>query len=156
MGMVADANLGLEKILKKGNAMLAPGGAIQLFIDSTVLKEIAPYVPRRNGTLTKSAILHSKIGQGKLIWKTPYARYLYHGVLYVDPLYKIGGFTDGERFWSRPGVAKVPSNPVRRLAFDTSRSARAGAKWCERYKDDHLRELAGMVQGKAASVWKNS
>jgi len=151
MGMVFDADMGLADVLKKGKVMLQPGGPLQAFIDITALKGANKYVPRRNGTLAKSAILHTRIGSGMIVWKGPQARLLYHGLIMVDPLYKKGGLTDGERFWSRPGVRKVLTD--REFEFDKSRNPLAGARWCDRYTADHLTELAGMVQDKAGALW---
>jgi len=151
MGMVFDANMGLADILKKGNAMLRPGGPLQAFVDITALNGVTKYVPARNRTLAKSATLHSRIGSGLLMWKGPQARLLYRGLIMVDPLYKKGGFTNGERFWSRSGVRKVLTD--REFEFDRSRHPLAGARWCEWYKADHLTELSRMVQEKAGALW---
>ena len=155
MGVTVEASLGLDEVLKKGRAVLAPGGQLQMFIDSTVLKGVSPYVPMRTGMLSKSAILHSKIGQGSIIWKGPHARYLFYGKLMVDPITGKGAFTDGKgRFWSRPGVKKEPTN--RDLEFDKSRHPQAGPRWTERYKADHLKELAEAVQARTGVIWRNS
>ena len=135
MGMVVDANLGLGKILEKGKIMLRPGGVIQQFIDSTVLNRIEPYLPWRKGIARDSGILHSKIGQGQLIWKTPYIRYIYYGNVMVGPKYG----------------PKVPIE--KELVYDRSRNPLAGKLWCERYKADHLNDLAELVQERVAGTW---
>lgn len=53
-------------------------GRVQKFIDSEVIRLCSPCVPRRNGILIKSATLATKIGSGKVVWSTPYARRWYY------------------------------------------------------------------------------
>ena len=182
MGLTVNANLGLDKVLKRGKSMLGTGGHIQQFIDSTVLAGVAPYVPMRGSGLGKSATLHTQIGggkqrtrlhesaekhnrdnpgSGKIIWKGPQARLLYYGVVYVDPVYKAAGFPirgnggEVERWVSRKGVRKVPSSPERLFNFDQSRHPKAGRLWCERYKQDHLKELAAAAQKEVDAAWNS-
>lgn len=54
----------------------------QKFLDNEVLKDSNDYVPADTWNLRDSSILHSKIGDGKLIWNTPYARKLYYNPNY--------------------------------------------------------------------------
>ena len=82
MAKIIDANLGLEDLYQWGNKAFQLGGPIQRFVDSVIMKGVEPYVPMRKGTLTKSVIFHSRIGQGQLKWQTPYARRLYYGIGY--------------------------------------------------------------------------
>ena len=49
------------------------------------LADCNEYVPDDQDALVNSSNIHSDILHGKLVWSTPYARYLYHGVLMVDP-----------------------------------------------------------------------
>lgn len=55
----------------------------QQFVDNAVLTDCEPYVPFRAGILVFSGILSTKVGSGKVIWSTPYARYLYYGKVMV-------------------------------------------------------------------------
>lgn len=54
----------------------------QFYLDQQVLKDSNYYIPKNEGYLEKSGILHSKIGEGKIIWNTPYARRLFYGTGY--------------------------------------------------------------------------
>lgn len=56
---------------------LNPGGRVQKFIDSEVLRRTDPYVPMDTGALKRSGIQHTKVGSGEVIYKTPYARRQY-------------------------------------------------------------------------------
>lgn len=72
---------------------------------------IDPYTPHRDGLLETNIT----IKPFTIIYKSPYSHYMYYGVPYVDPLYKVSGFTsDGGVTWfSRPGVKKVPDTGKR-------------------------------------------
>lgn len=50
----------------------------QQVIDSECLRYMSPYVPFDTGMLDKSALLHTVIGSGEIIQKTPYAAYQYY------------------------------------------------------------------------------
>lgn len=53
-------------------------GRVQKYIDSEVIRLCNPYIPRRSGALIKSATVSTKIGSGKVVWSTPYARRWYY------------------------------------------------------------------------------
>jgi len=161
MGMTYDANLGLDKVIEKGRALLGPGSPIQRYVTSTVAVGVAPYVPALAGKFAENPNLpgHTDLDNGIIQWIDPRARLLYYNVVYIDPLYKKAGFTDGERWWSRKDVKKVPSDLPRHadgFNFNKSRHPNAGPFWCERYKADHLKELAADVQRKVGEVWNRS
>lgn len=67
--------LELNILLSKRN--LQEQGEVQKFIDSEVLRLTDPYVPMDSGELKRSGTKHTKIGSGKVIYKTPYARRQY-------------------------------------------------------------------------------
>lgn len=64
-----------NSIKKRG---LEAGGKVQKFIDSEVLRVTDPYVPMDTGALKSSGIRNTTIGEGKVIYRTPYARKLYY------------------------------------------------------------------------------
>ena len=124
--MIFEVNASLDLGLLRqryGNA-LARGGMIQKFIDTTIINDVEPYVPMKKGTLTKSGLIHSRVGYGSIVWKTPYARYLWYG----------------------------KSKNGKDLKFNKSRHPLAGKLWAERYKADHLDELKSMVVRKLGEV----
>lgn len=93
------------------------------------LADCNEYVPDDQDALVNSSNIHSDILHGKLVWATPYARYLYHGVLMVDP--KTGSA------WAREGQTKVKVSPEVQLKFDKRKNPKAGSHWCERAQADH-------------------
>lgn len=50
----------------------------QKFIDSEVLRLCTPKVPKRDGALISSGLIHTVIGSGTVRYKTPYARRWYY------------------------------------------------------------------------------
>lgn len=77
------------------------------FLMSGWIGLIQPYTPHREGFLERNVI----IKPFEATYVMPYAHYMYTGKVYVDPIYKAGGFTNngGETWFSRPGVTKEPS-----------------------------------------------
>lgn len=127
---------------------LSPGGRVQQFIDSEVIRLCDPKVPFRTGVLKHSAITASAIGQGLVVYATPYARYLYYGEVYGPniPRYEAGELAG---FWSPPGQKKHPTG--RPLTY--SGAPERGAFWFERMKAEHgediLRGTAALAGGRA-------
>lgn len=127
---------------------LTPGGKVQKFIDSEVIRLCDPKVPFRTGVLKHSAITASAIGQGLVVYATPYARYLYYGEVYGPniPIFEAGELAG---FWSPPGQKKHPTG--RLLTYNGA--PERGAFWFERMKAEHggdiLRGAAALAGGRA-------
>ena len=96
----------------------------QVFVDSEVIRLSVPLVPKKDGVLIRSAPVHTKMGSGEVIYRTPYARYQYYGKLMVDPV-------TGSA-WARAGVTKVLTN----RDLNHAESPR-GRFWFETMKDKH-------------------
>jgi hypothetical protein len=54
----------------------------QRVVDGEVLRYNSPYVPFDTGMLNKSGLIHTVVGSGELVYKTPYARRLYYNPQY--------------------------------------------------------------------------
>ena len=52
--------------------------AAQRFLDSEVLRDSEPYVPKQTGNLIRSGNIGTVIGSGKVIYNAPYARKCYY------------------------------------------------------------------------------
>lgn len=136
----------LQKILDKRG--LQPGGRVQKTVDLAVLRYCDPKVPFETGLLKASPMTASSIGQGLLVYATPYARYLYYGEVYGPniPIYE-GGELAG---WRSPkGKKKHPTG--RKLTYQGA--PERGALWFERamaeHRDDVVREAAFAAGGRA-------
>lgn len=145
VGFEIDARLeldGLDKILAKRG--LTPGGKVQKVVDEAVLHYCAPKVPFDTGYLIRSAITASAIGEGLIVYATPYARYLYYGEIYGPnfPIFE-GGELAG--FRSPKGKKKHPTG--RPLTYRGA--PERGAYWFERMKAEHKTDI---IQEAAAAA----
>lgn len=75
--------INLDFKIKPTNELLArrglqPGGRVQKYIDSEVLRCSDPYVPFLSGQLKESGITSTIIGSGLVHYNTPYARKAYY------------------------------------------------------------------------------
>lgn len=138
------------KFIRNVDNAFGRGNQLQKFIDATILESIEPYLPRDTGELVTSGKLNTVIGSGRLIWKTPYARYLYYGMLMVDPVFGVGAFHDPVtgRFWSRRGVRKVLTD----VPLKFRGGGKRGSFWAERYLRDNLSALEKNIQLKAGEL----
>lgn len=109
------------------NHGLNPGGRVQAFFTSEVMRKADPYVPFLAGALRDSA----RISEDKcaIIYDTPYARYHWFGKLMVDPVTGKGAFySPTYGFWSRRHVDKVLTNKD----LNYNGAPLRGPRWVER------------------------
>jgi len=66
----------MDTVLK--NHGLESGGRVQRYIDSEVLRLSEQFVPKDMGELISSGIRNTKIGSGKVVYNTVYARRWYY------------------------------------------------------------------------------
>lgn len=100
----------------------------QLFLANTAARFMDPYVPADNLVLTQNIDITADNEKGAIHYLSPYAHYQWEGELYVDPKTGKGAYTDGEgQFWSRSGIAKVPSG--RPLQYSDFRHPLATSHW---------------------------
>ena len=101
----------------------------QKFVDSEVIRLCDPYTPFESGMLKLSATLGTVVGRGEVIWNSPYARYLYYGMLMVSP-------TTGSP-WAKRGERKKLTD--KQLNYNGA--PKRGKLWFERMKTDHKTEI---------------
>lgn len=122
-------------------------GKAQKFIDRKCLIYMKPYTPFRNGILEKSATLGTKIGSGRIVYNSPYARYQYYGAVYGPniPIYE-----NGELVGFRSPKKKYKTN--RMIQYSTAKHPQAQRLWFETMKKKHgpsiLRGVAALTGGK--------
>lgn len=123
-------NIKATDILKKDRG-LDDFGRVQKFIDNEVIRLMTPYTPNRMSILYKSAKATPRVGSGKIIQSTPYARFQYYGKVMISP-------TTGTP-WALKGEKKILTN--RDLVHDKSKHPMAGPFWFERMKADKKDEI---------------
>lgn len=119
---------------------LEPGGRVQTAIDNAVISYDMQYCPWETGTLAKSPYAASPPGSGKVIYNTPYARYLYYGEVMGPniPVYEDDSGVP-TRWYSPPGQKKhLTGRPLR---FNADTNPLAGSYWFARMKADHLQDI---------------
>lgn len=86
----------------------------QDMLDLAIWNDIKKYMPVKNGTLVQRTQALNLKTRGEVYLydpNLPYGHYQYEGIVYKDPVYNAGGFTDGDgNWWSRKGVKKVMSD----------------------------------------------
>ena len=63
-------------------ANLRKGGKVQKAVDSAVVRYCLPYCPWKTGALARSPFAASHIGEGEVVYDTPYARRMYYNPQY--------------------------------------------------------------------------
>ena len=127
----AKVELNIPRILDK-----VENDKFGLFLAHKWKRLINPYTPHRTGNLERNV----QYRPFEIEYLSPYSHYQYNGALYVDPLYKVGGFTkDGGITWfSRPGIKKV--NTGRPLNYLKDHNPQATDHW------DQAAEKAGQKE----------
>lgn len=103
-----------------------------------VMKDTSPYVPALTGSFDKL----TKVEGNKIIYPGPYARYLYHGKLMVDP--------STESSYAKKGASKVLTD--KNLVFNKSMHQDAQSHWFEASKAQNLDKWL-RVAGKAVAKY---
>ena len=80
---------------------LALDGPAQTFVDSEVIRYCDPKVPFETGKLKDSALAASVIGQGTIVYDTPYARRMYY-----NPQYNFNEAPERGAYWFERTMAE--------------------------------------------------
>lgn len=89
-----------------------------------VARTTEPFVPAK----TKSLVNRTHVVGSKVIYPSPYARFLYGGLVYIDP--------ETGSTWARYGTSKVPTN--RALNISTAVNPKAQSYWFEASKRQNM------------------
>ena len=89
-----------------------------------VQKDTSPYVPALTGSLDKRTMVDGS----EVIYPGPYARYLYHGKVMVDP-------ETGSAYAPKGGTKVVTD---KNLVFNKAMHSRAQAYWFEASKAENM------------------
>ena len=92
-------------------------GKAQQFLDNEVIRTTDPYVPLDSGKLKQSAISGTKVGSGKVVYNTPYAKY---------------------QFYQKLMVGKAPKTLTNKDLQYHSGDSKRGGFWFTRSKADNL------------------
>lgn len=127
-------NFNLDKCIRTMG--LEERGRVQKVVTDEVLRLSDDYVPFAKGTLRASGHIENDT---EIVWNTPYAHYMWNGIVYVDPDLHCAGFKTENGWRSRKDITKVPSDPVRKLQYHNG--SNRSDHWVERMMQDGGREL---------------
>lgn len=113
-------------------------GRVQKKVAEEVLRLSEPYVPLDQGDLVASG--HIENGTD-VVWDTPYARYMWNGIVYEDPELHCAGFKTDNGWRSRKGVQKVPTD----RSMEYRNGNLRGTRWVERMMQNGGREAIEKV-----------
>ena len=115
----------------KARLGINPGGDVQRFFTHTCRMKMEEFVPYG----ISAYHLRENVEEGKdyVKYKSPYAHYMYMGILYVDP--------ETKSSWARKDVTKVPTN--RQLTYHTPGT---GAYWDKRMVSAKMDEVLQEVE----------
>ena len=111
----------------------------QYELDSTVMKDMVPYMPHDTGTFINvtKAMSAALAGTGKVVAAAPpMGRFLYEGKVMVDPV------TNSP--WARPGAKKVVTD--RDLKYS---NPKATPHWFDTAKEKHGKSWVKLVKKEA-------
>ena len=111
------------------NMGLDEKGRVQSVVTDEVLRLSDVYVPFSEGTLKASGMV-DPTDETVIIWNTPYARYMWNGILYVDP--------ETKSPFAREGVMKEPAEPEVKLKYHNGN--KRSDHWVEKMMQNGGRE----------------
>ena len=132
---------------------------LQKHLGLEVMRIRRPYVPMDTSALSRSAKLMNN--NTILEYNTPYARLMWYGVIYVDPLTGASGFLTDNGWKSRKGITKIPATvSIARPShlpteFTYGGGNLRGAFWTERaWAVDGDKVVSGIAKGIEKGVFK--
>ncbi|MCL2391988.1 MAG: hypothetical protein FWC66_05190 [Oscillospiraceae bacterium] len=116
---------GVERYLGK---RFGEGSAAQKEWSRIVFDGSRAYMPKVMGTFENLSYIHSEpvFDQGELAYPGPMGRFLWEGILMVDP--------ETGSAWAQRGGTKIPTGET--LTFNQEANPQAGARWTERAAND--------------------
>lgn len=128
-------------------------GAVQQTAANEILRLSDSYVPLAEGELRNSGHVEDSTD---VVWNTPYAHYMWSGIVYIDPKLKAAGFPvfdesgAEEGFLSRKNVTKIPSGRPLTYNEGIDQGGKRGPQWVLRMLNDGGREKIEAAARKAA------
>lgn len=130
---------GLDNIKRK---LDQAGKKAEHILAQQVLKDTEPYVPALTGSLSNRAYVDQNTNE--IIYRGPYARYLYYGKLMVDP--------ETGSPWAKKDAIKVLTD--RNLVFNKTVHPQAQSHWFEASKAQNKDKWVRVAQKAVISELK--
>lgn len=106
-------------------------GRVQRVVSEEILHLCDPYVPFSKGFLSDSGHVENYTD---IVWNTPYAHYMYEGIVYEDPELHCAGFKTENGWRSRKSSEEkeVPQKVPTERRLEYNNGSRRGAHWVDR------------------------
>lgn len=123
-------NVDLSGVASGLNERFGIGSDAQYEWSRIVFDGSRKYMPKVTGNFENLSYMQSKslFEMGELVYPGPMGRFLWHGLVYIDP--------DTGSAWARRGVTKIPIG--KNLKFNQGQNPLAGARWTERARNDNM------------------
>lgn len=118
-------------------------GRVQQVVTNKVLMLSDNYVPMAEGFLKSRGHIENDT---EVVWNTPYAQYMWNGIVYEDPDLHCAGFKTENGWRSRKNVQKVPTTRT----FDYGGESTRGDHWVQRMLQNGGREEIERMAREAA------
>lgn len=141
MGIGYDCTFNLGDCIR--SLGLEERGRVQQVVTNAVLELSDTYVPFDQGALQTSGHIENDTD---VVWNTPYARYMWNGIVYEDPNLHCAGFETENGWRSKKGVQKVPTE--RSLQYHNGNLR--GSHWVDRMMQNGGREKIEQMARKEA------
>lgn len=132
MAVEFDCNFDLKECIR--TLGLEEKGRVQQVVAHEVLELSDVYVPFDQGVLRDSGKVDDN--GTDVVWNTPYAQYMWNGIVYEDPELHCAGFETEDGWRSRKYVKKVPTERSLQYHNGNLRSA----EWVEKMLQNGGRE----------------
>ena len=101
-------------------------------MNAQIVSDCTPIVPHRTGALRQSVHYPEGIEGDIIEWQTPYAHYMYEGIVYVNPRTMKSGYLGRDGMWHGwKGKKTISSKKL------TYYSEGTGSHWFEEAKTQH-------------------
>ncbi len=131
MGVNYQCTFDLDKCIK--TLGLDERGRVQQVVTNEVLRLSEKYIPFDQGDLSKSRRIENNTD---IVWNTPYAQYMWNGIVYEDPKLHCAGFKTENGWFSRKYVEKVPT----KRSLEYQNGSLRGSHWVDRMLQNGGRE----------------
>ena len=101
-------------------------------MNAQIVSDCTPLVPHRTGALRQSVHYPDGFDGDIIEWQTPYAHYMYEGVVYVNPRTMKSGYIGRDGQWHGWKGKKIST--TKKLTYY---SEGTGEKWFEEAKTQH-------------------
>ena len=117
-------------------------GRVQQVLSNGILQLSEAYIPFDQGDLMASGHIENNTD---IVWDTPYAQYMWNGIVYEDPVLHCAGFQTENGWRSRKGVQKVPTE----RSMEYRNGLKRGPRWVDRMLQNGGREKIEQMVRKA-------